>query len=113
MVIVIDTTELELGSRAYAQMKDFGIDPDVIETEPLDAPGKIARNEESTFLLIIKEETRFSKEIIAKILDLEEQNKINKVVINKKNESRESFKNRAKTKTREEAEKLAEEIREN
>jgi hypothetical protein len=107
---VIDTTELDLGKHAYSQMKDFGVDPEVINTAPLNAPRKIAQTSHENFILIINSKTNYTEQIIQKTLDLEKQNTVEKIIIEKQNESRESMKRRAKRKTRETAEKLAEQI---
>lgn len=109
MVTVIDATELDLGKHAYSQMKDFGVDAEVLKVDSLDVPREIAGLEEE-ILLILDTEERFAEQIVGKVLDLEEDRYIEKVFIEKKDRGREVFHRESKRKTREKAEKLAEKI---
>jgi hypothetical protein len=108
MVVVIDSTDLDLGKHAYSQMKDFGVDPEVIQTEALDVPRIISRTEEEV-LLIMRTDTEFSEQIVGKVLDLEEKKYVEKVFLEKSG-GREVFQREARRETREKAEKLAEEV---
>ena len=108
MVLIIDSTDMDLGKHAYSQMRDFGTDAKVEKIEPLDTPRKIAKTEEKV-LLILDTEVKFAEQIVGKVLDLEEEKHVEKVFLEKDNESRESLMRKAKSKTREKAEKIAEE----
>ena len=111
MVVVIDCTDLDLGKQAYSQMKDFGVDPEVVYTDSLDVPRTISSRESQDFLLAFNTDHRFAEQIVGKILDLEEDNHVTKVFVRKNSESQEVFEKRAKRLTREKAEKLAEEVK--
>jgi hypothetical protein len=111
MVVVIDCTDLDLGKQAYSQMKDFGVDPEVVHTDPLNAPRTISDRESKNFLLAFNTNHRFAEQIVGKVLDLEEDNHVIKVFIEKSKESQEVFEKRAKRSVREKAEKLAEEVK--
>lgn len=108
MVAVIDSTGMDLGKHAYSQMKDFGVNPEVIKTEALNAPREVSRGDHQHFLLILDSSERFVEQVIGKILDLEEEVNVDKVILEKKNEGQEVFEKRAQRKTMEKAEKLAE-----
>lgn len=111
MVVVIDSTDLDLGKQAYSQMKDFGVDPEVVQTEALNIPRTISEKEGRYFLVALDTSEEFAEQIVAKILDLEEDNHVVKVFIKKENESREVFERKAKSLTREKAEDLAEKVK--
>lgn len=108
MVVVIDATELDLGKHAYSQMKDFGVDAEVLNVEALDVPREISRRDEE-ILLILDTDVKFAEQIVGKVLDLEEDRYIEKVFIEKSG-GREVFERVSRRKTREKAEKLAEKI---
>jgi uncharacterized UPF0160 family protein len=111
MVVVIDSTDLDLGKQAYSQMKDFGVDPEVVQTEALNIPRTISEKEGRYFLVALDTSEEFAEQIVAKVLDLEEDNHVVKVFIKKENESREVFERKAKSLTREKAEDLAEKVK--
>jgi hypothetical protein len=108
MIVVIDATELDLGKHAYSQMKDFGVDAEVLNVEALDVPREISRRDEE-ILLILDTDVKFAEQIVGKVLDLEEDRYIEKVFIEKSG-GREVFERESRRKTREKAEKLAEKI---
>lgn len=111
MAIILDSTDLKLGRHAYSQMKDFGVDPKTKKVKLLNIPRNIAQSPEENFLVLMRTDQKFAEEVLAKILDLEENKKVAKVFLEKENEGNEVFETRAKRLTRERSEKLAEEIK--
>ncbi len=111
MVTVIDSTDLKLGKHAYSQMKDFGVDPEVKKTEALNIPRSIAQSRKENFLVLMRTDQKFTEEVVAKIMDLEEKKKVAKVFVERNDEGREVFEKRAERLAREKAEKLAEKVR--
>jgi tryptophanyl-tRNA synthetase len=107
MVLVIDSTDLDLGKHAYSQMKDFGVDAEVVEIDGLDAPRRMSRSDEKV-LFIFDTGQNFAEQVVGKVLDLEEEIHVEKVFVEQEDESQEVFERRAKNRTREKAEKLAE-----
>lgn len=110
MVVVIDSTDLDLGKQAYSQMKDFGVDSEVVQTGALNIPRTVSEREDRHFLVAMNTGEEFAEQVVAKILDLEEENHVVKVFIEKENEGQEVFERRAKQLTREKAEDLAEKV---
>ncbi|MFB6159159.1 MAG: hypothetical protein ABEJ95_05915 [Candidatus Nanohalobium sp.] len=110
MVVVLDSTGMELGKHAYAQMMDFGVDPELREEDVVDVPRVISQSDERYFLFVVLAEERFVEQVMGKVLDLEEDVHVEKVVLKRKEEGREVFERRAARKVREKSEVLAEEV---
>lgn len=110
MVVVIDSTDLDLGKHAYSQMKDFGVDPEVVYEDALNIPRVISSREDRYFLVAFDTGHRFSTQIVGKILDLEESKHVAKVFVEKDGESQELFEKKSRRSIREKSEELAEKV---
>lgn len=111
MIEVLDASGMELGKYSYSQLQEFGLNSHSKEVEMLDVPRKIVESDANTFLVILMQKEDFIDQVVEKILDLEEDVRIKKVILDKSGESREIFKKRSEQRAREAAEQLVEELR--
>lgn len=116
-VAVLEIGSLDLTKHATAQLREHfrEIDKDEVE-DVMEVPyrvNKMLETSSGAILLIDSTDQKFTEQVVEKILDIEiEKDKpIQKLVLENQNESQEAYRKRAQEATRENAEKIADKIK--
>jgi 6,7-dimethyl-8-ribityllumazine synthase len=116
-VAVLEVSDLELGKHARAQLKDYFEEIEVEEVSKVtEVPWtleKLLERNKGAILLIDGTEQEYMHQAVGKVLDVEmdADKPVQKLILEKENESQELFKDRAQEAARENAEKLADKIK--
>ncbi|MFB6175528.1 MAG: hypothetical protein ABEJ87_06195 [Candidatus Nanohalobium sp.] len=114
---MLEVSNLELGRHATGQLRDY-FDDIVSEevskvTEVPWTLEKLLEDSRGAILLVDATDQAYMHEAVDKVLDVEMDagKPVQKLILEKQNESKEAFKSRAQEATRENAEKLADKIK--
>lgn len=116
-VAVLEVSDLELGKQAMAQLRDYFDDIEVEEVSKVtEVPWtleKLLERNQGAILLVDGTDQEYMHQAVGKVLDVEmEADKpVQKLIVEKENESQEKFRDRAREAARENAEKLADKIK--
>ena len=112
-VAVLEVSDLDLGKHAMAQLKDYFDEIEIEEVSKVtEIPWtleKLLERNRGVILLVDGTEQQYMHQAVGKVLDVEmEADKpVQKLIVEKENESMEAFTDRAQEAARENAEKLA------
>ena len=112
-IVVIELGSIGLGKHATAQLREYFQEIKKEEVEDvLEIPLTLQRSLEDCsgcMLLVDSTEQKFTEEVVSKVLDIETDKRkpVQKLIVEKHNESRQAFRERAQEQARENAEKLA------
>lgn len=114
---IIEVEDLDLGKHADAQLRDYfeEIDSEKIR-RPTEVPfrlNELLKETDGVIVLIDSTGQRYMEQVVQKIMDVEmERGKpVQKLIVEKENESLENFRKRAQEAARENSEKLADKIK--
>lgn len=114
---IIELGDLELTKHARAQLRDYFEDLELEEVDrATDIPYKLEKMLDSTegvILLVDSTDQRFMDSVVKEILEIEREKSrpVQKLLLEKGNESEQNYRKRAQESAREDAEKLAGKIK--
>lgn len=111
-VVVVNSAGGNIGDHAYSQLKDFGLETEVVKPDLVDVPGTVSRRKADAYLVICDSSKDFIETVVDKIVEQEVKRDIvmEKVLISSEGKSQEIFERSMRRKAGQAAEKLGEKL---